>query len=276
MATPSGTVMPGLNAAWTAYRTWAATARHHKAEIDFWNRWGLSLAVAGAVLAALGEQLAPLAPPGGPFAYVLRAPGVLAAAVIALAAYFSAQGLAAHRDRLWIRCRAAAESIKSAIYLYRASVSPFDTPARTAEIRQARRDPAEGARRRRGAPAQPGRKGPATGPAHGRRLRRRARHRPDPLVSEARGGVPGEVRPLPEDHPRARRAQRAHGSGRGGERRGRVGRRDRHHDGVDHGLRQERAVSGPHRHVPVHRHAAGAAEGRVGGQRQDRRGQGRP
>lgn len=135
MATPSGTVMPGLNAAWTAYRTWAATARHHKAEIDFWNRWGLRLAVAGAVLAALGEQLAPLAPPGGPLAYVLRAPGVLGAAVIALAAHFSAQGFAAHRDRLWIRCRAAAESIKSAIYLYRAAVSPFDTPARTAEIR---------------------------------------------------------------------------------------------------------------------------------------------
>jgi hypothetical protein len=34
--------------------------------------------------------------------------------------------MAGNRDKLWIRCRAAAESLKSEIYLYRAAVAPFD------------------------------------------------------------------------------------------------------------------------------------------------------
>ena len=136
MPTSSGTTIQGLNGAWTAYRTWAATASHYKAGIDFWNRWGLSLAIAGAILAALGQQIAVLPMSGPILAYAYRVPGAIAAVAVALATYFSSQSLAATRDSTWIRCRAAAESIKSAIYLYRAAVSPFDSPARVTELRR--------------------------------------------------------------------------------------------------------------------------------------------
>jgi SMODS and SLOG-associating 2TM effector domain 3 len=95
----------------------------------------LRLGITGAILAAAGQQLAPLAPEtGGLNTYLLRAPGFLGSIVIAVAAYCSAQALAGNRDRAWIRARAAAESIKSAIFLYRASAPPFDTPARTKEL----------------------------------------------------------------------------------------------------------------------------------------------
>jgi SMODS and SLOG-associating 2TM effector domain 1/SMODS and SLOG-associating 2TM effector domain 3 len=134
MENPSERSVSGLSGAWTAYRMWAATARHHRNAIDFWNRGGLWLAIAGATLAALGQQLVPMAAVGGIEGFAFRAPGVLGAAVIALATYFSSQAVSGSRDRAWIRCRAAAESIRSAIYLYRASVPPFDTAARAAEL----------------------------------------------------------------------------------------------------------------------------------------------
>jgi len=135
MDTRTQSSVTGLSGAWSAYRTWAATARYHKDAIDFCNRWGLWLAVAGAVLATIGDQIAPHGPQEGAGMYLYRAPGMLAAALIALAAYFSAQALG-DRDKIWIRCRAAAESIKASIYLYRASVPPFDTPNRAAELGQ--------------------------------------------------------------------------------------------------------------------------------------------
>jgi hypothetical protein len=134
METRSARSVSGLSGAWTAYRTWAATARHQRNAIDFWNRGGLWLAIAGATLAALGQQLVPMAAVGGVPVFAFRLPGVLGAAVIALATYFSSQAVSGSRDRAWIRCRAAAESIKSAIYLYRASVPPFDTAARAVEL----------------------------------------------------------------------------------------------------------------------------------------------
>ena len=126
----------GLSGAWSAYRTWAATARYHKTAIDFLTRWGLWLALAGALLATIGDQIARFAPKEGPEVYLFRGPGMLAAGLIALASYISGQALSGDRDKIWIRCRAAAESIKSSIHLYRAAVPPFDTANRTVELSQ--------------------------------------------------------------------------------------------------------------------------------------------
>src|SRR5687768_3141561 len=111
--------LPGLNAAWRTYRILSATANYNKAEIDRWNRWALRLGIGGAILAATGQQLAPLAPQEGALDYLVRAPGLLGSVMIAIAAYCSAQSTAGNRDRVWIRARGAAESIKSAIFLYR-------------------------------------------------------------------------------------------------------------------------------------------------------------
>ncbi|HSF59632.1 MAG TPA: DUF4231 domain-containing protein, partial [Candidatus Binatia bacterium] len=127
---------PSLSGPWAAYRTWAATARYHKSAIDFWNSWSLRLAVSGAILAALGQQLMLFAPEEGSLRILYSAPGILGAGVIALAAYFSSQALAENRERIWIKCRSAAESIKSLLLLYRAAVSPFDGLDRGAQLRQ--------------------------------------------------------------------------------------------------------------------------------------------
>lgn len=124
-----------LTEPWTAYRTWAATARYHKSAIDFWSLWSLRLAIAGAVLATLGQQLMPLAPKDGSVWTLYRIPGFLGAAMIALATYFSSQALAGNREKVWIRSRSAAESLKSAIFLYRASVRPYDAADRGAQFR---------------------------------------------------------------------------------------------------------------------------------------------
>jgi len=136
MSTRIQSSVTGLSGAWTAYRSWGATARYHKNILDSYSRWGLWLAIAGAILATIGQQLSTIAPKEGTIVYLWRAPGMLASAIVALAAYFSAQALSGERDKMWVRCRAAAESIKSAIYLYRAGVPPFDTANRSVELGQ--------------------------------------------------------------------------------------------------------------------------------------------
>jgi hypothetical protein len=132
---PQSPADPALSGPWAAYRTWAATARYHKNAIDFWNSWSLRLAISGAILAALGQQVMLFAPNEGNLRMLYSAPGVLGAAVIALAAYFSSQALGENRERIWIKCRSAAESIKSLVMLYRAAVRPFDGLDRGAQLR---------------------------------------------------------------------------------------------------------------------------------------------
>ena len=133
---PQSPADPSLSGPWAAYRTWAATARYHKNAIDFWNVWSLRLAIAGAILATLGQQIMPFAPNEGNLWILYSGPGILGAAVIVLATYFSSQALGENRERIWIKCRSAAESIKSALILYRASVRPFDGLDRGAQLRQ--------------------------------------------------------------------------------------------------------------------------------------------
>ncbi|MGC2658716.1 MAG: hypothetical protein WA324_12230 [Bryobacteraceae bacterium] len=110
---------------WTTYRIWAATARYHKDAIDFWSLWSLRLAIAGAFLATLGQQIMSLAPKDGHLVILYRSPGILGSAVIALATYFSSQALAGNRERIWLKSRSGAESLKSAIFLYRRTYLPL-------------------------------------------------------------------------------------------------------------------------------------------------------
>jgi len=123
---------PALDGPWTAYRTWAATARYHKEAIDNLTRWSLRLAIGGAIVATVGEQIGPVVPA---LPWLSKALGAVGAAAIALAAYLSRQAQADDREGIWTRCRSAAESLKSAIFLYRASGPPFDGTDRAARIR---------------------------------------------------------------------------------------------------------------------------------------------
>lgn len=56
---------PALSGPWTAYRTWSSTSIYHQSEIDRLTQGSLWLGIAGAILATLGQQLAPRAPAEG-------------------------------------------------------------------------------------------------------------------------------------------------------------------------------------------------------------------
>jgi len=68
-----------------------------------------------------------------------KAFGVAGALVVALAGLAATQAVSGSRDKLWVRCRAAGEALKSAVYLCSASVPPFDGPDR-AKVLAARVD----------------------------------------------------------------------------------------------------------------------------------------
>ena len=55
MGTLSATKLPSdpaLDGPWSAYQTWAATARYHKDSIDNLTRWSLRLAIGGVAVRA--------------------------------------------------------------------------------------------------------------------------------------------------------------------------------------------------------------------------------
>jgi len=111
-----------LEVPWYAYRTWAATSRFIKADLSRWTRSTLFLAIAGAILAAIGQELASLA------AWPKAAQGaaVLASFAVAISAYFGKEALTPNKTSDWVKARSAAESLKAAVYMYRASAPPFD------------------------------------------------------------------------------------------------------------------------------------------------------
>src|SRR5579863_473616 len=97
----------GLSGPWRAYRTWACTARYQKAILDRDMQRSLLLAIAGAILATLGQQLNPVAPKEGVLVWIFKAPGILRSCAVALSAYLAKQALANHRIQAWTRARAA-------------------------------------------------------------------------------------------------------------------------------------------------------------------------
>jgi hypothetical protein len=134
---------PALAGPATAYRLWSNTATYHKTAIDRLTAWSLRLAIGGAVFATAGEQLGLIVKtPNQILAqYPLligsaKALGVLGTVAVTLAAYLSQRAQADNRVGVWTRSRAVAESLKSVMFLYRASVQPFDGPDRAAQIGQ--------------------------------------------------------------------------------------------------------------------------------------------
>jgi hypothetical protein len=139
MATPSTSHVlsdPALTGPWENYRTWAVTARYYKNALDLLSKWSLLLAIGGAILATLGQQIVPSAPNIGLGALLFKLPGMLGSAAIALSVYLATQAIAGNREGIWVRCRSAAESLKAAIPLYRTSVAPFDGADRAAQLHQ--------------------------------------------------------------------------------------------------------------------------------------------
>jgi len=119
----------GANAAWGLYRQCAATSAFQKTQMERFTRVSLWLGIAGAVIGTLTQFIAP---------DVTSTPakilGVVASLAVALAGVAATQAVSGSRDKIWIRSRAAAESLKSAVYLYAASVPPFDGPNRAAAL----------------------------------------------------------------------------------------------------------------------------------------------
>jgi hypothetical protein len=133
-AKPQAQPDPTLSGPWTAYRAWACTSRYQKAIMDRDTQRSLWFGIAGAALATLGQQLVPLAPKEGVLVWLFKAPGILGSCAVALSAYLAKQALANDRIRAWTQARAAAESLKSGIFLYRAKAPPFDGPDRVQQL----------------------------------------------------------------------------------------------------------------------------------------------
>lgn len=103
---------------------WAMTSRYLKAQIDLLTNWGLGLAIAGAVLTTVAEQFFP-SNVGTP-TLIQRVPGAIGALAVAIAAFLVSKATERTRVQGWTKARSTAESLKSLVTLYRASVPPFD------------------------------------------------------------------------------------------------------------------------------------------------------
>jgi hypothetical protein len=111
-----------LEFAWGEYRAWAATSRHKKAEIFSWKFRVLVLTVVGALLATVSKQIAGCSDPAA------WAIGIVGGGLVALATYLGREILSPDQERLWIRARSLAETLKAETFLFRAGARPYDGP----------------------------------------------------------------------------------------------------------------------------------------------------
>jgi hypothetical protein len=137
MASPAAS--SPLASTWSRYMAWAQTARELKASLDRSRLWTLILAIGGALLVTLGQQIgslpATMAPRAGLAAKIV---GLGGAGAIALSTYFAREALSNESVQRWTRCRSAAESLKACTYLYRAAVPPFDGADRDQKLLERR------------------------------------------------------------------------------------------------------------------------------------------
>lgn len=123
----STAVSSALCNTWNRFRTWDQTAVRLRGDLDRWRFWTLVLAIVGAILVTMGQQLGSLTASVGPWAASAgKVINLLGAASVALSAYFAREALSNERVQGWTKCRSVAESLKATTYLYRAGVSPFD------------------------------------------------------------------------------------------------------------------------------------------------------
>src|SRR5215471_11465137 len=118
---------PALSTTWSHFRIWDLTADKLRGDLERWRLWALVLAIAGAVLVTLGQQLGSLTASIGLWASSAgKVINLLGAGSIALSAYFAREALSNEKVQGWTKCRSVAESLKATTYLYRAGVPPFD------------------------------------------------------------------------------------------------------------------------------------------------------
>jgi uncharacterized membrane protein YeaQ/YmgE (transglycosylase-associated protein family) len=121
----------GVNGAWSLYRQCAATSAFHKSQLETFTKISLWLGITGAVIGTVAQRMAP-----DSTSYTSKVLGVIGSVVVALAGLAATQASSGSRDKIWVKCRAAAEALKSSVYLYCASVTPFDDPNRSATLTQ--------------------------------------------------------------------------------------------------------------------------------------------
>ncbi len=121
----------GVNGAWSAYRQCAATSAFYKSQLELFTTTSLWLGIAGAVLGTVAQLVSP-----NPGSITTKALGIAGSLAVALAGLAATQAVSGDKEKLWIRCRAAGEALKSAVYLYSASVPPFDAPERGVALAQ--------------------------------------------------------------------------------------------------------------------------------------------
>jgi hypothetical protein len=129
MASPAAS--SALASTWNRFRVWDLTAVRLRTSLDRWRVRTLILAVAGAVLVTLGQQLGSLSGWAG---YLGTFASVGGAIAIAVSAYFAGQALSNENVQNWTKSRSAAESLKAATYLYRTGIPPFDGADRDAKL----------------------------------------------------------------------------------------------------------------------------------------------
>ena len=121
----------GVNGAWSMYRQCTATSSFQKSQLEMFIKVSLWLGITGAVIGTVAQTLSP-----NPTSVTSKVLGILGSLTVALAGLAATQAANANRDKVWIKCRAAGEALKSSVYLYSASVPPLDTPDRASALAQ--------------------------------------------------------------------------------------------------------------------------------------------
>jgi hypothetical protein len=124
----------GASAAWSMYRQCAATSAFHKSQMELYTKISLWLGIVGAAIGT-GSQITVLIAPN-PTSIASKILGVVASLAVAFAGAAGAYAVSGNRNQIWLKCRATGEALKSSVYLYCASVPPFDTPNRATALGQ--------------------------------------------------------------------------------------------------------------------------------------------
>jgi membrane protein implicated in regulation of membrane protease activity len=137
LPTPRDPRQAALEYVWGQYRVWAATSGKYRNELSAWRFWVLMLGIAGAIVGTLsGQSSLPLLKQWTQGPTVL---GVLSAALLGLAVFFTKEILSPEREGRWVRSRAAAESYKRESYLMAAKAPPYDGAITSGSLDQAKK-----------------------------------------------------------------------------------------------------------------------------------------
>ncbi len=121
----------GVNGAWSMYRQCAATSEYHKSRLERFTKASLALGIVGAFIGTISPALH--FPATSIRARVL---GIIGSFAVALAGICATQAVGDNREKNWVKCRGAGEGLKSSVYLFSASVPPFDGANRAEVLAQ--------------------------------------------------------------------------------------------------------------------------------------------